>query len=238
MTIAENIAQVRERIEAAASRAGRDPEKMELMAVSKTFSADSIREAYEAGIRLFGENRVQEFAGKAAGLRELTEARWHMIGHLQTNKVGSAIELFDAVESVDSLRLARKLNATAMQAGKKLPALIEINIGGEQAKSGVALDSEELEQLFTIAPELASLEIQGLMAVPPYSDNPELSRPYFRRVREKFDEISSRRLPAVRMAVLSIGMSHDFEIAIEEGATRIRVGTAVFGERKSVRSEH
>jgi len=123
-----------------------------------------------------------------------------------------------------------------MQAEKKLPVLIEINIGGEQAKSGVALDAEELNQLLSIGPELTNLEIRGLMALPPYRDDPEQSRPYFRRMREKFDEISNQRLPAVRMDVLSIGMSHDFEIAIEEGATRIRVGTAIFGERKSVRS--
>jgi pyridoxal phosphate enzyme (YggS family) len=236
MTIRENIARVRKRIQAAASRARRDPKKIELMAVSKTVSAASIREAYEEDIRLFGENRVQEFTAKAAALRELTQARWHMIGHLQTNKAGSAIALFAGVDSIDSLRLARKLNAAAMQAEKKLPVLIEINIGGEQAKSGVALDSEELNQLLSIAPELTNLEIRGLMALPPYSDDPEQSRPYFRRMREKFDAISNQRLPAVRMDVLSIGMSHDFEIAIEEGATRVRVGTAIFGERKSVRS--
>lgn len=236
MTITENIARVRERIQAAASRARRDPKKIELMAVSKTVSVESIREAYDAGIRLFGENRVQEFTAKAAALSELTQARWHMIGHLQTNKVGSAIELFDAIDSVDSLHLARKLNAAASLA-EKLPVLVEINIGGEPGKSGVALDSEELNQLVSIGPELTNLEIRGLMALPPYSDDPQQSRPYFRRMREKFDEISNQRLPALRMDVLSIGMSHDFEIAIEEGATRIRIGTAIFGERKSIRSK-
>ena len=237
MTIAENIARVHERIRTAASRAQRDPGKIELMAVSKTFSAASMHEAYEAGIRLFGENRVQEFAGKSAALRELTEARWHMIGHLQTNKVGSALGLFDAIDSIDSVRLARKLNTAAIQAGKKLPALIEINIGGEQAKSGVAFDSEELAKLLSLAPELEGIEIRGLMAVPPYSDDPEQSRSCFRRMHDKFDELSNQRLPRVRMDVLSIGMSHDFEIAIEEGATRIRPGTAIFGDRKSVRSK-
>jgi len=238
MTIAENVAGVRQRIQAAASRAQRDPKKIELMAVSKTVPAESIREAYEAGIRLFGENRVQEFTGKAPALREFTEARWHMIGHLQTNKAGSAIELFNAIDSLDSLRLAQKLNAAAMHSERKLPVLIEINIGGEQAKSGVALDSEELKQLLSIAPELKNLEIRGLMALPPYSEDPEQSRPFFRRMREKFHEISNQRLPAIGMLdVLSIGMSHDFEIAIEEGATRIRVGTAIFGERKSARSK-
>ena len=237
MSIRENITQVRNRIQAAATRARRDAKKIELMAVSKTVSAESIREAYEAGMRLFGENRVQEFTEKTTALRELTEARWHMIGHLQTNKMGSAIELFDAIDSVDSLRLARKLNAAALQAEKKLPVLIEINIGGEQAKTGVAPDSEELNQLLSSASELTNLEIRGLMALPPYSDDPEQARPYFRRMRKKFDEISNLRLHAVRMDILSIGMSHDFEIAIEEGATRIRVGTAIFGPRGSVRSK-
>jgi PLP dependent protein len=237
MTIAENVAVVGKRIQAAAIRARRDPKKIELMAVSKTASAGSIRETYEAGIRLFGENRVQEFTGKAPALRELSEARWHMIGHLQTNKVGGAVELFDAIDSLDSLRLAHRLNAAAMQADKKLPVLIEINIGGEPAKGGLPTDSEELNQLLSFAPELKNLEIRGLMALPPYSEDPEQSRPYFRRMHEKFHEISNQRLPAIGMLdVLSMGMSHDFEIAIEEGATRIRVGTAIFGERKSARS--
>jgi len=236
MCIAEKIAQVRERIDAAARRARRSSTDIELMAVTKVVSPDQIRRAYAAGIREFGENRVQEFAGKRDALRDLSAAWWHMIGHLQTNKVNHAAELFDAVDSLDSVRLARKLNSAAREFGKKLPVLIEINIGGEQAKSGIAPDSPELSQLLCIAPELSSLEFLGLMTVPPYYDDPEKSRPYFRRMRELFQEISRRQLPAIRMEVLSMGMSHDFEIAIEEGSTCVRVGTAIFGERKSVRS--
>src|SRR5215467_932800 len=137
MSIAENFAQVREKIAAAANRAARKPEDITLMAVSKTFPAEDVREAYDAGLRLFGENRVQEFAGKVDALRSLPEANWHLIGHLQTNKAAKAAELFTAVDSVDSLRLAQKLNASAQQLGKKLAVLIEINVGGEEAKSGV-----------------------------------------------------------------------------------------------------
>jgi pyridoxal phosphate enzyme (YggS family) len=155
---------------------------------------------------------------------------------LQTNKAAAAAELFDAVDSLDSVRLARKLNAAAAQIGKMLPVLIEINIGNEAAKSGLAPDSAELEQLLNSAPELPALEFRGLMAVPPYSDDPEQSRAYFRRMRELFERISKQRLPSIRTEILSIGMSHDFEIAVEEGSTCIRVGTAIFGDRKSVRS--
>jgi hypothetical protein len=237
MSIAENIARVRERIHGAARRAGRASDTIELMAVSKTVSADHIREAYDAGIRLFGENRVQEFDTKRHALRNLDGARWHMIGHLQTNKAAHAAEIFDAVDSVDSLRLAQKLNAAATELGEKTPLLIEINIGGEQAKSGLAPDSPELEKLLASAPELNALEFSGLMTVPPYNDHPEGSRPYFLRMKQLFTEISRRHLPAVTMNILSMGMSHDFEIAIEEGSTCVRVGTAIFGERAPVRSK-
>jgi len=233
MSIADNIARIRERIESATHRVGRDPKQIELMAVTKTVPAERIREAYNAGLRLFGENRVQEFEGKAASLKELPGARFHMIGHLQTNKAARAAELFREIESVDSLRLARKLDAATAELGKKLCVLIEINIGGEAAKSGVAADSPELEELLAAAPSLTHLEFRGLMTVPPYHDDPELLRPYFCRVRDLAEQIRSRRLPAIGMDVLSMGMSHDFEIAIQEGATRVRVGTAIFGERHS-----
>ena len=153
MSISNNIAEVRQRIAAAARRAGRDPREITLLAVSKTFPPERIREAYDAGLRLFGENRVQEFAGKVATLGDLKDAEWHLIGHLQSNKAAKAAELFSAVDSVDSLRLAEKLNASAGQLGKKLAALIEINIGGESAKSGVAPGSEELEGLLLAAPQ-------------------------------------------------------------------------------------
>ena len=230
MSIAQNMALVRDRIAAAARRAGRQPEDIALMAVSKTFPAERIREAYDSGLRLFGENRVQEFAGKTDALRDLHSAEWHLIGHLQTNKAAKAVELFAAVDSVDSLRLAQKLNASAQQLGKKLKVLIEVNVGGEAAKSGVAPESGELEELLSAAPELEHLEFRGLMTIPPFNDDPQEARPYFRKLRDLRDQIA-RRLPAFNMRELSMGMSHDFEVAIEEGSTCVRVGTAIFGER-------
>ncbi|MGA9526692.1 MAG: YggS family pyridoxal phosphate-dependent enzyme [Terriglobales bacterium] len=231
MSIAENIASIHERIAEAARRAGREPTSITLMAVSKTFPPESIRQAYAAGIRIFGENRVQEFSGKAEALTDLTDIQWHLIGHLQSNKAVKAAELFNAVDSLDSTKLADKLNVSAEATGKTLPVLIEINIGGEEAKSGVAPEAEELERIFLAAPRWKNLAIRGLMTVPPYSDDPEAARPYFRQLREIRDRIAARALPKISMDVLSMGMSHDFEVAIEEGSTCVRVGTAIFGER-------
>jgi len=231
MSITENAAAIRERMAAAAHRAGRSANDVELMAVSKTHPPERIREAHAAGLRLFGENRVQEFAPKAAALADLAGAQWHMIGHLQSNKAGKAVELFGAVDSVDSAKLAEKLDAAARGLGKKLAVLIEINVGGEAAKSGVAPDSRELEDLLLDAPRFEALQFRGLMTVPPFADDPEDARPYFRQLRELRDALAARKLPAVHMDVLSMGMSHDFEAAIEEGSTCIRVGTAIFGER-------
>jgi len=231
MSISENFADVRQRLAAAARRAGRSPDEIALMAVSKTVAPERIREAYDAGLRVFGENRVQEFAGKAGALVDLMGAEWHMIGHLQTNKVGKAAELFAAVDSIDSLKLAEKLNAAAENLGKKLVVLIEVNVGGEAAKTGIVPDSAEIEEILRAAPRLESLSFQGLMTVPPFTDDPQGARDHFRKLRELHDAIASRKLPAVGMDVLSMGMSHDFEVAIEEGSTCVRVGTAIFGER-------
>jgi hypothetical protein len=231
MSFAENIAAVRERLSAAARRAGRRPEEVALMAVTKTHPAERIRQAHAAGLRLFGENRVQEFDGKASALSDLSEAKWHMIGHLQTNKASKTAELFSAVDSVDSLKLAEKLDAAARGLNKQLSVLIEVNIGGEAAKSGVGLGSRDLEDLLVAAPRLEALEFCGLMTVPPFADDPEEARPYFRTLRELRDAVASRKLPSIGMDVLSMGMSHDFEVAIEEGSTCVRVGTAIFGER-------
>ena len=230
-SVVKNLAAVREQIAAAARRAGRCPEEIALMAVSKTFPPEIIREAYHAGQRLFGENRVQEFADKAGALSDLPDAEWHLIGHLQTNKAAKAAELFTAVDSVDSLRLAEKLNTAAQSAGKRLPVLIEINVGGEAAKSGVAPDSAELDRLLAATPQLTAVQFRGLMTIPPFTEDPQQARPYFRRLRELRDQIAARHLPAVNLNVLSMGMSHDFEVAIEEGSTCVRVGTAIFGER-------
>jgi PLP dependent protein len=231
MPIAENIGAVHERIERAARRAGRSASEVALMGVTKTHPPEVIREACAAGLRLFGENRVQEFAAKAAPLADLTEAEWHMIGHLQTNKAAKTVELFAAVDSVDSVNLAEKLDAAARKLNKKLPVLIEINVGGEAAKSGVATDSRELDDLLQAASRLEALEFRGLMTVPPFTDDPEGARPFFRKLRELRNAIAARKLPGVAMDVLSMGMSHDFEVAIEESSTCVRVGTAIFGER-------
>ena len=231
MSIVEKVARVRERIAASARRAGRNPDETTLMGVSKTFPVERIREAYAAGLRVFGENRVQEFAEKAGAVSDLTGANWHLIGHLQSNKAANAAELFGAVDSVDSVRLAERLNAAAEKAAKTLPILIEINVGGEEAKSGVSPNSEELEKILLAAPNWGNLNVRGPMTVPPYSEDPEGGRPFFRQLREIRDHIASQRLPAIAMGVLSMGMSHDFEVAIGEGSTCVRVGTAIFGDR-------
>jgi pyridoxal phosphate enzyme (YggS family) len=226
-----NIAHILERISQAAARSGRMADSIILMAVSKVVEPERIHQAYEAGIRVFGENRVQEFEGKAPALAGLKDAEFHLIGHLQTNKAKKAVELFHAIDSVDSLRLAEKLNQAAEQANKQLPVLIEINVGGEESKSGVAPDSSELEELLQGLTQLDHLQVRGLMTIPPFTEDPQNSRPYFRRLRELRDIIAARKLPRIEMDVLSMGMSHDFEVAIEEGSTCVRVGTAIFGER-------
>jgi pyridoxal phosphate enzyme (YggS family) len=231
MAIADNIAQVRERISRAAGRVHRNADSIVLMAVSKTVEAARIKEAYAAGLRVFGENRVQEFEGKSAMLGELKDAQWHLIGHLQSNKAKKAAELFHAVDSVDSLRLAERLNQAATEAGKKLEVLIEIKVGQEESKAGIPLDSPELEELLRAAPQLQGLHIRGLMTVPPFTDDPEGARTYFRLLRDLRGQIAARKLPGIHMDVLSMGMSHDFEVAIEEGSTCVRVGTAIFGIR-------
>ena len=231
MSIADNLRLVRERMASAARRAGRDPADVKLMAVSKTFGIEAIREAHDAGQRLFGENRVQEFAGKSESLRDLPGFEMHLIGHLQSNKARKAAEMFAAVDSVDSVKLAERLNASALELGKRLPVLIEINIGGEDAKAGLAPDSPELDDLLASASRFTNLRIRGLMTVPPFTDDPEGARPFFCRLRELRDRIASRNLPTVTMNELSMGMSHDFEVAIEEGSTCVRIGTSIFGAR-------
>ncbi len=201
------------------------------MAVSKTHTAESIREAYAAGQRVSAKIACRNLAARLKRLQDLHDAQWHLIGHLQTNKAAKAAELFGSIDSVDSLKLCEKLNAAARAIGKKLDVLIEINVGGEAAKSGLAPDSPALEELLLAAPRLEALALRGLMTVPPFTDDPEGARPYFRKVRELRDAIAARNLPAVAMAELSMGMSHDFEVAIEEGSTCVRVGTAIFGQR-------
>ena len=233
MTIRDNVVEVGKRVVTAARRAARNPDAITVMAVSKTFPATAIVEAYNAGVRVFGENRVQEFAGKHAFVRELTGADFHLIGHLQSNKAAKAAELFHAVDSVDSLKLAEKLDAAAAKLGKVLRVLVEVNVGGEEAKSGLAPDAPELEALLRAAPNWTHLAIRGLMTIPPFTEDPEGARPYFRRLRELRDRLASKSFPRIHMDALSMGMSHDFEVAIEEGSTCVRVGTAIFGSRKT-----
>jgi PLP dependent protein len=234
MSIESNITRISERLAQAARRAGRNPDGIVLMAVSKTVEPERIRQAYSAGLRTFGENRVQEFVEKTPALNDLPGIDWHLIGHLQSNKAKRAAELFHRVDSVDSVRLAQRLEAAARQMGKVLPVLIEINVGGEESKSGIAEDSPELEALLQEAQKWGHVQVHGLMTIPPYTDDPEGARPYFRRLRNLRDHIHARRLPGVCMDVLSMGMSHDFEVAVEEGSTCVRVGTAIFGGRPLV----
>ena len=228
-SIRDNISRVEERIAAACRRCGRRREVVRLVAVSKTHPPELIRAAFEAGLRDFGENRVQEAMAKRPVLSDLS-ITWHLVGHLQTNKAKAARELFHWVHSVDSFRLAQKLDQAAVASGAgRLPVLLEVNLGEEASKAGVG--ESEIIPLAEQVSRLGTLEVRGLMVIPPFLDDPELVRPYFRRLRELAQEIESKNIPNLSMQELSMGMSHDFEVAIEEGATIIRVGTAIFGVR-------
>jgi pyridoxal phosphate enzyme (YggS family) len=227
-TLAVSLESVRTRIAAAAHRSGRPAASVTLVAVTKTVPPEAIREAYRLGVRHFGENRVQEREAKRPALGELREAVWHMIGHLQRNKVRRAIELFDRLDSLDSLQLAEKLEAVAAERGVRVSVLIEVRLAPEETKAGI--EPEALPALAAHVLRLPHLELDGLMTVPPFCPDPEQVRPYFRRLRELRDRLAAqlgRPLPR-----LSMGMSHDFEVAIEEGATEIRLGTALFGLRQ------
>lgn len=225
--IKTNILNIRESIAAAATRAGRDPGTIQLMAVSKTVEPDRIRQALDAGITLLGENYVQEAREKIPAVGR--PAEWHMIGHLQTNKVKYVVNLFDWIHSVNRLELARELDKRAGQNNRKLNALVEVNVSGEASKNG-AVPEQVLELVRQIS-VLPNLSVRGLMTMPPYSDDPENSRPYFIALRRLRDDIVSAAVPGISMTELSMGMTDDFEVAIEEGATIIRVGRAIFGDR-------
>jgi pyridoxal phosphate enzyme (YggS family) len=226
--VQENLSRIQERITRASRRAGRPAEEVTLIGVSKTQPASAIREAYEAGVRHFGENRVQEWDGKRAGTEGLA-ATWHLIGHLQSNKAARAARLFHSVDSVDDFALAQRLDRARLEAGitGKLRVLIEVRVAKEETKTGA-----EVEQVTLLAEEIAELprlEFAGLMCIPPFLEGAEQVRPYFRRLRELRENLV-RKL-RIALPVLSMGMSHDFEVAIEEGATEVRVGTALFGTR-------
>lgn len=221
---------IRERISQAAERVGRGAEEVTLIGVSKTHPASAIREAYEAGVRHFGENRVQEWDGKLAGTEGLV-ATWHLIGHLQSNKAARAAKLFHSVDSVDDLALAQRLHRARGEAGLsgKLRVLIEVWVAEEETKSGAAI--EQFPELAENIAQLPRLELRGLMCIPPFLQETERVRPYFRRLRELREDLEKKL--GLALPVLSMGMSHDFEVAIEEGATEVRVGTALFGSRNA-----
>ncbi len=227
MSIAENLKMVKERIEAAAARAGRGAGSVRLVAVTKTVPPELIREAVAAGAEILGENRVQEAREKIETLGRL--ASWHLIGSLQRNKAKYAVRLFDLIHSVDSLELAQELSRQAKKTGKVQDILIEVNIAKEGSKSGIY--PEDAAYLVREAAGLEYLRIRGLMTMPPYLPDPEDSRLYFKRLRELAAAIERERIPGVSMSELSMGMSNDFEVAVEEGATMVRIGTAIFGER-------
>ncbi len=226
MSIADNLAHLQQQITEACHRANRPVTDVALMAVSKVHPVGMILEAYDAGQRLFGENRVQEFQEKSPHLTALTDANFHLIGPLQSNKTSKAAELFDAIDAVDSLKIAQRLNTAAAALGKRLPVLVEVKLSDEESKHGLAPD--ELPSLLAAMNELESIAAVGLMTVPPWSEDAEVARPYFRELRLLRDE-SAVRFP--RVTQLSMGMSNDFTVAIEEGSTCVRVGTALFGRR-------
>jgi PLP dependent protein len=231
----ENLERLEEAIAVACRKAGRRRDEVELMAVSKTYPAATVAEAAALGLTLLGESRVQEFAAKAAELDGLRRAaivpiRIHLIGHLQSNKALRAVELFDAIDSLDSLRLAEKLNEAAGKLGKRLPVLIEVKLSPEETKVGLEPESPEAAQLLERLPDLEHLEARGLMTIAPWGAADDVTRACFRSLREWRDRWAAA-YPKLALDVLSMGMSGDFALAIEEGATRIRVGTALFGKR-------
>jgi pyridoxal phosphate enzyme (YggS family) len=221
-SLAARLAQVRQRIEAACTRARRDPDSVKLLAVTKVFGPEAILDTYKLGLREFGENYVQEMERKSPALADLADARFHLIGHLQSNKTKKAAQLFSSVDSIDSVKLAQKLDADSKALGRMTEAMVEVKLSGEETKSGAS--PADLPAISDAIRSCENLKLVGLMTVPPWSEDAEISRPYFARLREL---AAAHSLPE-----LSMGMSNDMEVAIEEGATWVRVGTALFGRRK------
>lgn len=224
----QNIQQIKKRIEAAAERSGRNPEEIYLIAVTKNFSAELIQEAVDNGIVFLGENRVQEAKSKVDLVKGNIE--WHLIGHLQRNKVKTAIDIFTMIQSLDSWRLAEEIQKRAQQADKVIDVLVQVNIGSEETKYGV--DPDDTEVFIEKVATLPNLKVRGLMAIAPFKEKPEDVRAYFRHLREIFQSIKEKSIENVSMEYLSMGMSNDFEVAIEEGANMVRIGTGIFGTRK------
>ena len=228
MEIKQNLEDIRSRLAVAIEKSGRPADSVNLVAVSKTVDVDSIRQAVDAGVTDLGENYIQEARSKIEALAD-QPLTWHFIGHLQSNKAKYAARLFDLIHSVDSVKLAGALDKEAKKVGKVQSVLIQVNIAGEETKSGVS-DAGAIELVQQVS-RLENLAIEGLMTMPPYFNAPEKVRPFFRRLRQLRDEIAGMNLPGVSMDELSMGMTGDFEAAIEEGATLVRIGTAIFGER-------
>jgi PLP dependent protein len=226
MSITENLMYLHEQIASACRKAGRDEREVALMAVSKVHPAEAILEAYEAGQRLFGENRVQEYEQKSAQLGHLNDATFHLIGPLQSNKTNKAVQLFDQIDAVDLLKIAQRLDTAAKALDKILPILIEVKLSHEESKHGIA--PNELLPMLDAIRELPNIRAVGLMTVPPWSEDPETARPYFRELRKLRDEAARTH---TALTQLSMGMSNDFIVGIEEGSTCVRVGTAIFGKR-------
>lgn len=228
MSVAARLQAIARRIDDAARRAGRRAEDVRLVAVSKTFPIDAVREAYAAGQREFGENRVQEALAKIEASGDL-DIRWHLIGHLQSNKARRAAERMSCIQSIDSVDLLRRVDQAAAAAGRSLQVLVQVDLAAEPTKFGAP--PETLLPIFTAAAECTAARVTGLMLIPPLTENPDDARPWFARLRQERDRLLAAGVPAPLVRELSMGMSHDFEVAIEEGATIIRVGTAIFGQR-------
>ena len=240
MSIAENLERVRAEIAEACAKAGRNAADVKLMAVSKTWGPPAVAEAFRAGQRLFGENRVQEWEHKRTDLHTLLgedvgQIEMHLIGNLQSNKTSKAAWVFSAVDAVDSMKVARRLHDVCDQVGKVLPILIEVKLSEEESKQGIG-EYALMALLRNIHDDLPGVEVRGLMMVPPYTDDPEEARPYFKRLRELRDEAVAT-IEGMSLPELSMGMSHDFAVAIEEGSTCVRIGSAIFGVRTYVKDE-
>jgi PLP dependent protein len=228
--IAQNIRRIQERAAAAAVSCGRSPDEIALLAISKTFPAESIRQAAEGGLKRFGENRVQEAEGKILRIRPELNLEWHLVGHLQSNKAKRAVELFDVIQSLDSTKLASRISEAAVEMGKTQSVLLQVDLGQEETKFGA--DPERVREILEGLSGLKAIRLDGLMTIPPFFEDPEKSRPFYAKLRELRDALDSEQPGCLGQKHLSMGMSHDFEEAIREGASIIRIGTAIFGSRQ------
>jgi pyridoxal phosphate enzyme (YggS family) len=228
--IAQNIRLIRDKIASAAESCNRSPDEILLLAISKTFPVEAIARAAEAGVHQFGENRVQEAESKILHFRQTLQLEWHLVGHLQSNKAKRAAELFSVIHSVDSLKLARRLSEASLQIGKHLSVLLQVDLGGEPTKFGA--DPGKIRNLVEEITSLGGIRLDGLMTIPPYFEDSDQSRPFYATLREIRDRLESEKPGCLGRKHLSMGMSHDFEAAIQEGASIVRIGTAIFGVRK------